>query len=166
MRYRDTMPIVVRFLLKMSKQLVGSDAAGIERDAARELQQRRRQAWARRPLSGVRVGQTRPSPGLEVPATNEPVLTIGGDHGRGARTEAEIRRVRSLSGPEWSVDAAALERQRIIRGWSRLELAGAAHVDPKTLRDLVGRRRRPNLGTVQAICTVLGLALADVIRFS
>ncbi len=72
----------------------------------------------------------------------------------------------SLAGPGWSVDATVIERQRILRGWSRLELAHAAHVDPKTLRDLLGNRRRPNLGTVQATCTALGMTLAEVIRFS
>jgi hypothetical protein len=39
-------------------------------------------------------------------------------------------------------------------------------VDPKTLRDLLARRRRPNLGTVQAISVALGLTLTDVIRFA
>jgi len=64
------------------------------------------------------------------------------------------------------VDAAAVERQRIVLGWSRATLAEIAHVDPKTLRDLLGMRRRPNLGTVQAVCVALGLTLSDVIRFS
>ena len=53
-----------------------------------------------------------------------------------------------------------LDRHRIVRGWSRRELAAAAHVDPKTLRDLLGRRRRPDLGTVQAVTATLGLTLS------
>jgi len=36
-------------------------------------------------------------------------------------------------------------------------------VDQGTLTDLLADRRRPTLGTVQAICTALGLTLAQVI---
>jgi DNA-binding XRE family transcriptional regulator len=66
----------------------------------------------------------------------------------------------------WSVDAAPIERERILRGWTPVHLATVAHVDPRTVRSLVAGRRRPSLGTVQALCTVLGLRLADVIVFS
>ncbi len=65
----------------------------------------------------------------------------------------------------WSVDVEAIERARTLHGWSRRELARRAHVDPGTLSDLLGRRRRPTLGTVQAICTALGLTLVEVIVF-
>lgn len=66
----------------------------------------------------------------------------------------------------WSVNAAPIERERILRGWTPVHLARVAHVDPRTVRSLVANRRRPSLGTVQALCTVLGLRLADVIVFS
>jgi len=65
----------------------------------------------------------------------------------------------------WSVDAVPIERERILRGWTPVHLATVAHVDPRTVRSLVAGRRRPSLGTVQALCTVLGLRLADVIVF-
>src|SRR5690348_11823768 len=69
----------------------------------------------------------------------------------------------SVTSADWTVDVGLVERQRIVRGWSRLHLATVAHVDPKTLRDLLARRRRPNLGTVQAVSVALGLTLTDVI---
>jgi hypothetical protein len=72
----------------------------------------------------------------------------------------------SPSGPDWTVDVDLIERHRVVRGWSRQQLAAAAHVDPKTLRDLLGRRRRPNLGTVQAVSRTLELTLTDVITFA
>jgi transcriptional regulator with XRE-family HTH domain len=65
----------------------------------------------------------------------------------------------------WSLDATPIERERILRGWTPVHLATVAHVDPRTVRSLVAGRRRPSLGTVQALCTVLGLRLADVIVF-
>jgi hypothetical protein len=65
----------------------------------------------------------------------------------------------------WCVDATPIERERILRGWTPVQLATVAHVDPRTVRSLVAGRRRPSLGTVQALCTVLGLRLADVIVF-
>jgi hypothetical protein len=65
----------------------------------------------------------------------------------------------------WRVDAAPIERQRILRGWTPVHLATVAHVDPRTVRSLVAGRRRPSLGTVQALCAVLRLRLADVIVF-
>ena len=65
----------------------------------------------------------------------------------------------------WSVDARLVERERILRGWTLRELARNAHVDPGTLSDLLGRRRRPTFGTVQAICRTLNLSLHEVITF-
>jgi DNA-binding Xre family transcriptional regulator len=38
-------------------------------------------------------------------------------------------------------------------------------VDPGTLSDLLGCRRRPNLGTLSALCQALGMKLGDVIEF-
>jgi len=59
----------------------------------------------------------------------------------------------------------AVERARILRGWTKADLARVAHVDPGTVSDLGKRRRRPTLGTVQALCVALGLTLPDVIVF-
>lgn len=64
----------------------------------------------------------------------------------------------------WSVDVAVIERERIVRGWTQRELACRAQVDPGTLCDLLGRRRRSTFGTVQAICAALGLTLAQAIN--
>ena len=63
------------------------------------------------------------------------------------------------------MDVRAIERERVLRGWTRGVLARTAHVDEKTLRDMLGERRRPTFGTVQAVCTVLGLTLPDVLVF-
>jgi DNA-binding XRE family transcriptional regulator len=64
---------------------------------------------------------------------------------------------------EWSVNVHPIERERLRRGWTRTELARVAHVDPRTVCSLVVGRRRPSLGTVQALCTALRLPLSDVI---
>lgn len=61
----------------------------------------------------------------------------------------------------WTVDVATLEKARILRGWTQRRLALESHVD----RDLVLGRRRPTLGTIQALCYALDLTLADVIIF-
>jgi transcriptional regulator with XRE-family HTH domain len=66
----------------------------------------------------------------------------------------------------WSVDVAAIERARILRGWTRRDLARQAHVDEGTLCDLFAGRRRPTLGTLRALCEAINLSLADVIEFS
>lgn len=58
-----------------------------------------------------------------------------------------------------------IDHERVLRGWTQRELARNASVDQGTLCDLLGRRRRPTFGTVQAICTTLGLTLAHVINF-
>ena len=63
----------------------------------------------------------------------------------------------------WSVNVQTVERERLRHGWTRTELARVAHVDPRTVCSLVVGRRRPSLGTVQALCTALGLPLSDVI---
>jgi len=67
---------------------------------------------------------------------------------------------------EWSVDAAAIDRARILRGWTRRDLAQHAHVDEGTLCDLFAARRRPTFGTLRAVCQSLDLALEDMIEFS
>ena len=66
---------------------------------------------------------------------------------------------------EWSVDHQLIERERILRGWTRRDLARAAHVDEKTLRDMLSARRRPTFGTVDAVATALGLMLPKVVLF-
>jgi DNA-binding Xre family transcriptional regulator len=61
--------------------------------------------------------------------------------------------------------AGRIDRARVLNAWTRKHLASVAHVDPKTLADMCAGRRQPTFGTVQAVCTALGLAVADVIRF-
>ena len=71
----------------------------------------------------------------------------------------------SLRAQEWSVDGGAIDRARILRGWTRRDLARYAHVDEGTLCDLFAGRRRPTFGTLRAICSVLELSLEIVIEF-
>jgi transcriptional regulator with XRE-family HTH domain len=66
---------------------------------------------------------------------------------------------------EWSVDAAAIDRARILRGWTRRDLAQHAHVDEGTLCDLFSGRRRPTFGTLRALCQALEFSLDSVITF-
>ena len=66
---------------------------------------------------------------------------------------------------EWTVDVTAIDRARILRGWTRRELARQAHVDEGTLCDLLADRRRPTFGTLRAICGAIGLGLNEVIKF-
>jgi transcriptional regulator with XRE-family HTH domain len=63
----------------------------------------------------------------------------------------------------WTIRRTAIERQRTLKGWTRSQLAAAAHIDPKTLRDLLGGRRRPTLGTIGTVARAIDLPLADVI---
>ena len=63
------------------------------------------------------------------------------------------------------VNVAAIDRARILRGWTRRELSRQAHVDEGTLCDLVAGRREPTFGTLRAICLALELTLPDVIDF-
>ena len=65
----------------------------------------------------------------------------------------------------WSLNTLLVERQRILYGWSPAQLARIAHMDPRTVRSLVAGRKRPTLGTVQALCATLGLPVSDVIVF-
>jgi DNA-binding Xre family transcriptional regulator len=73
--------------------------------------------------------------------------------------------VRLQPAPEWSVDAGAIDRARILRGWTRRDLARHAHVDEGTLCDLFVGRRRPTFGTLRAICQSLDLSFEHVIAF-
>jgi len=65
----------------------------------------------------------------------------------------------------WQPDVHRIDRERILRGLSQQRLANAARVDPGTLSDLLGCRRRPNLGTLSALCQALGMNLSDVVQF-
>jgi transcriptional regulator with XRE-family HTH domain len=66
---------------------------------------------------------------------------------------------------EWVADVAVIDRARILRGWTRRDLAQHAHVDEGTLCDFFAGRRRPTFGTLRALCSVLALCLDDVITF-
>ena len=72
----------------------------------------------------------------------------------------------SLRAQEWSVEAGAIDRARILRGWTRRDLAQQAHIDEGTLCDLCSGRRRPTFGTLRAICLALHLSLEEVIAFT
>jgi DNA-binding Xre family transcriptional regulator len=111
------------------------------RRAARE----RRMAWARRPLVTQPTAWSHP-----------PEVTA-------ATVEASQAAQRNERG--WSVNIEPIDRERLLRGWTQRELARRACVDQGTLSDLLARRRRPTLGTVQALCTTLRLTLAQVITF-
>jgi DNA-binding XRE family transcriptional regulator len=65
----------------------------------------------------------------------------------------------------WSVNVDRIERARVLKAWTRRHLASVAQVDPKTLTEMCGGRRRPTFKTVLAVCTALGLTVADVIVF-
>jgi len=70
-----------------------------------------------------------------------------------------------MSIAKWHVDVVAIDRARILRGWTRRDLGRAAHVDEGTLCDLFSRRRRPTFGTLRAVCETLDLSLESVIAF-
>lgn len=65
----------------------------------------------------------------------------------------------------WAVNVDAIERARILRGWTLVDLSRVAHVDRGTLSDLIHEDHQPTLGTVQAVATALGLTMADVVKF-
>jgi transcriptional regulator with XRE-family HTH domain len=65
----------------------------------------------------------------------------------------------------WRADVNRIDRERILRGMSQQKLAQVARVDAGTLSDLLGCRRRPNLGTLSALCQALGMNLGEVIQF-
>lgn len=70
-----------------------------------------------------------------------------------------------VRGARWRLDLASLDRQRVVRGWTRAELARRAHVAPATLSCMFRGHRKPVFGTVQALCVALDLELKDVIVF-
>lgn len=66
----------------------------------------------------------------------------------------------------WSVNVSAVERARILHGWTRRELAQKARVDEGTISDLLAGRRRPTFGTLRAVCDALAISLSGVIEFA
>ena len=72
----------------------------------------------------------------------------------------------SATGLEWSVDVAAIDRARILRGWTQRDLGRDAHVDEGTLCDFFASRRRPTFGTLRAVCRALELSLEGVFVFA
>lgn len=66
---------------------------------------------------------------------------------------------------DWHLDLAAVDRARILRGWSRRDLATTARVDQGTVSDLFMGRRRPTMGTIRALCSALELDIREVIAF-
>src|SRR2546429_7482567 len=65
----------------------------------------------------------------------------------------------------WTVNVDRIERARLLNAWTRKHLATVAQVDQKTLTDMCSGRRRPTLGTVQAVCAALNLTVAEAILF-
>src|SRR5258708_36742752 len=72
---------------------------------------------------------------------------------------------RDAGSVHWHLNVSAIERARVLRGWTRTRLAHTAQVDDKTLRDMLSGRRRPTFGTVQAVSSALDMTLSDVIQF-
>ncbi len=64
----------------------------------------------------------------------------------------------------WSVNVEAIERARILRGWTRRDLARRARVDQGTLSDLLIGRRRPTFGTLRALALTLELSFQSVLQ--
>lgn len=80
------------------------------------------------------------------------------------RTDSPLTGTSSLGPPVgWRVRSDIVERERILRGWTRAQLTAAADIDPKTLRDLLNGRRHPTLGTVSTLSRALDVPLCDVI---
>jgi transcriptional regulator with XRE-family HTH domain len=70
-----------------------------------------------------------------------------------------------MSEVRWFLRTDVIDQERILRGMTRLALARAARIDPKTLRDALSGRRRPTLLTIQRMAQVVGLRLPEVIQF-
>ena len=101
------------------------------------------------------TGGSTASPGgaEELPTTSS---TVAGN--RAAYARATL--------PTWQVNREAIERARLLAGKTRRELAAAAQIDYKTLRDLLNGRRRPTIGTAHCVIRALGLDAKEVILFS
>ena len=77
----------------------------------------------------------------------------------------KLRALSSMEAPAfgWVVRSEVVERERILRGWTRTHLTQTAGIDPKTLRDLLTGRRRPTLGTMSTLSRALDMPFGDVI---
>jgi DNA-binding transcriptional regulator YiaG len=82
-----------------------------------------------------------------------------------ARDEHEFAVQPRASRPAWRVDPRPIEQARVLANLSYRALADAAHVDRATLSDMLHGRRRPTMGSVHAVITVLGLDPAMVFVF-
>lgn len=85
------------------------------------------------------------------------VVGLYGSAGRGGTGE--------VTGARWHVDLVRIDRERVVRGWTRGELARRAHLAPATLSSMFRRQRRPVFGTVHALCVALNLELREVVVF-
>jgi hypothetical protein len=90
---------------------------------------------------------------------------VGRVPGASAPREASIQPPARPPLPSWRLNADAIERARVLKGWTYTNLARVANVDAKTLRDAIHHRRQPTFGTVHTLCTALGLTLEEVIVF-
>jgi transcriptional regulator with XRE-family HTH domain len=63
------------------------------------------------------------------------------------------------------VDIGAIDRARILLGWTRRDLGLKACVDEGTLCDLFAGRRTPTFGTQRAVCRALEMPLEVAIVF-
>ena len=115
-----------------------------------------------RDVEGVKFPSNSPT----IPPGAAPSCAGAGHTPRMARPPARTR-VSAVTGGSsavgWQVRGDIVERERILRGWTRTQLTEAADIDPKTLRDLLSARRHPTLGTVGTLCRALDVPLADVI---
>ena len=85
-----------------------------------------------------------------------------------AMTPAHVRspvRQRQRKATQWTVNVDVIDRARILRGWTLVDLSRVARVDRGTLTDVIHEAHQPTLGTVQAIVGALGLTMADAIVF-
>ncbi len=88
-------------------------------------------------------------------------------HAAGARTPtAGVQPSITPPGVTWRVAADRIERERIARGWTREQLAKAARIDAKTLRDMLNARRRPTLGTLVEVARALERPLTELMTIT
>jgi len=85
-----------------------------------------------------------------------PSLNCDGDDATSARA--------TLS--SWRLNREAIERARLLAGKTRRDLAAAAHIDDKTLRDMLNGRRRPNISTAHCVIRTLALDPKEIILFA
>jgi transcriptional regulator with XRE-family HTH domain len=59
--------------------------------------------------------------------------------------------------------ATALRRQRLVLGLSQEEMAARAGVSMRYISLLESRRHQPSLRTIQKLCAVMGVTMAEFI---